>query len=120
MSVVIKYTVEGSIHSIIHIVHQCPIIGPFVFICEGSIIVLLRNYNFAFIHIFLNLKPITIRDRLLVHDDLLGNDVDNQCISRGHIKAPWLSNDLNSSVSREILFQGWVDYSCNLARMQIK
>lgn len=37
---VIEYTVEGAVHSIIDIVHQSPIIGHIVFFCEGSIIIL--------------------------------------------------------------------------------
>ena len=32
MSVVIEYTVERSVHSIVDIVHQSPVIGPFFFI----------------------------------------------------------------------------------------
>lgn len=120
---VIEYTVEGSIHSIIDVVHKCPIIGPFVFICEGSISVLPNRITTTLLselNIFLNLNPITVRGRLLIHDDLLGNDVYNQCVSRSHIKAPWLSDDLNSSVNREILFQSWVDYSSYLQRKQMK
>lgn len=84
---VIEYTVEGAVHSIIDIVHQSPIIGHIVFF---------------------------VRAWLVVHDDLFGNDVDNQCVSRCHIKAPWLRNNLNTSVSRKILVQGRVDYCCDL------
>lgn len=56
----------------------------------------------------------TIRSKLLIHDDFLGNDVHNQCVSRGHIEAPRLGNYVNTTVNRKILIQGWVDYSCDL------
>lgn len=58
------------------------------------------------------MKLITI----FICDDLLGNDVDNQCVCRGHIEAPWFSNDLDASVSRKILIKGWVNYCCDLER----
>lgn len=57
---------------------------------------------------------ITVRGCVVIHDDLLSNDVDNQRISRGHIKASRLSNDLNIRVGREVLLQGRVDHSCDL------
>lgn len=60
------------------------------------------------------LNLVTFRGRVLIHDDLLRNDVDNQCVGRGHVEAPWLSNDLNIGVSREILIQGGIDNSANL------
>lgn len=62
------------------------------------------------------MKAVTVRGRFLVHDDLLGDDVDNQCVSRSHIKSSWLRNDLNASVSGEILIQGWADDCSDLAR----
>lgn len=34
VSMVIEYTVERSVHSIVDIVHQSPVIGPFVFLCK--------------------------------------------------------------------------------------
>lgn len=64
----------------------------------------------------LQIKGATFRPQLFIHDDLLGNDVDHQCVSRGHVIASWLSDDLHTSVSREILVQGWVDDSCDLER----
>lgn len=33
---VIENTVEGAVHTIIDIVHQSPIRGPFVFLCDRS------------------------------------------------------------------------------------
>lgn len=57
-------------------------------------------------------KLITVR--VLVHDDFLGNDVDNKCVGRSHIKAPWFSNDPDTSVDGEILVQGQVDDSRDL------
>lgn len=41
VGVVIEDAVEGAIHSIIDIVHQCSVSGPFIFLCEGERIFLL-------------------------------------------------------------------------------
>ena len=34
VSMVIEYTVERAVYSIVDIVHQSPVIGPFIFLCK--------------------------------------------------------------------------------------
>lgn len=75
---------------------------------------------FATLLFFPDLKATTVGGRVLIHDDLLGNDVDHQRVSRGHVEAAWLGDDPHASVSGEILIQGGVDDSRDLARQQTR
>lgn len=50
-------------------------------------------------------RAITV-GRVVVDDDLLGDDVDDQRVGRRHIKAARLSDDANTGVRGEILVQG--------------
>lgn len=65
-------------------------------------------------------QSITVRGRVVVDDDLLGDDVDNQCVGRCHVEAAWLSDDANTSIYGEILVQGQVDDGCDLERKKNK
>lgn len=56
----------------------------------------------------------TIRTRLLLHDDLFGNDVDCQRVCRRHIIAARFGNYPHARVSREVFIQCRVNHSSDL------
>lgn len=57
----------------------------------------------------------TIRGRLLLHDDLFGNDVDRQRVCRRHVIAARFSNYPHARVSREVFIQCRVNHSSDLS-----
>lgn len=52
VGVVIEDTVEGAVNSIVDVVHQSPVVGPFVFLCGGdaSSLPLLSNAELSVQH----------------------------------------------------------------------
>lgn len=128
VGVVIEDTVEGAVNSIVDVVHQSPVGGPFVFLCGGdtSSLLLLSNAELSVQHPdSFSLcqrspsQPLTVRGRVVVDDDLLGDDVDNQRVGRCHVEAAWLSDDANTGVHGEILVQGQIDDGCDLESKKI-